>query len=260
MEEKEKRRLRLQERSKAASKLFDFDSANPLLFKNRPIHIDNSSSRQHRQPFEYYGLMSRLPERLATSKSTKVTRKETEYPRRRHLKTDPLSDDVYLPFHRKMKRDEKFMTGSDRNRIANEVDNFRLQLMLLQQNNWARHLPKITYINDKSDMAELLWKRQATVAELQRLVLKYENWCTRNELRLADVKDFESRKSPNAADSDPVEEDDSSDVILGDTHLREEREAERIARYGPPGRLKLRNGYDLVFGPFQYPRIEPLIS
>lgn len=252
-----KRRLRLQQRSRGASRLFDFDGSNAVLYKDAPMFIDHGSSK--RRPFTYYGDMSRLPERKATLKSTKISRKEIVLPRRQRTKSDPLSDDVYLPFHRKMKRDEKAMTGSDKNRIANEVDNFRMQLMLLQQNNWARHLPKMTHINDKSDAAELLWKRQATAAELLRLVLKYENWEARNEQCIADIKEFESRKNPKAVDSEPVEEDDSDELILALTLVQGEREQQRLEESGPLLRLLLHNGYDLVFGPLQFPRIEPLI-
>lgn len=252
-----KRRLRLQERSKGASKLFDFDGANAVLYKDEPIHID--SGNHNRSQFTYYGEMSRLPARLATLKSTKVTKKEVMLPRRQRTKGDPLSDEVYLPFHRKMKRDEKFMTGSDKNRIANEIDNFRMQLMHLQQNNWARQLPKLTYINDKLDAEELLWKRQATIAELRKLVLKYENWEARNEQCLADIKESESRRNPRAADSEPVEEDDNDEAILALTLIQEQREKERLEKLGPLLRLLLHNGFDLVFGPLQYPRIEPLL-
>ncbi|PVH18998.1 hypothetical protein CXQ85_001292 [Candidozyma haemuli] len=239
MEEKEKRRLRSQERSKAASKLFDFDSANALLYKDEAIRIDRSGRSEGRQPFTYYGEMSRLPERQATSKSTKVSKKEVVLPRRQRTKEDPLGDEVYEAFHRKMKRDEKSMTGSDKNRIANEIDNFRMQLMLLQQNNWARHLPKMTYINDKSDLEELSWKRQATFKELQRLVQKYENWETRNEQRLAEIKEFESRRDPDAPDSEPVDEDDADDAILAQPSVQEEREQERLEELGPSSRLIL---------------------
>ncbi|PIS57587.1 hypothetical protein CJI97_000631 [Candidozyma auris] len=261
MAEKEKRRLRSQENSRATSKLFDFDYVNGLLFKNEPLYIDRAkfTNRKH-QPYRYYKDLCRLPEKLAISKPTKVTKKEVVLPRRQRTKRDPLSDDVYLPFHRKMKRDEKSMTGSDKNRIANEVDNFKMQLMLLQQNTWARHLPKITYINDKSNPAELQWKRSATFAELQRLVQKYENWDQRNEQCMADIKEFESRKDSNEADSEPVEEDDSDEAIMANQYLQQEREEERLSKFGPSSRLVLHNGYDLVFGPFIHPRIEPSVS
>lgn len=159
-----------------------------------------------------------------------------------------------------MKREEKIMTGTDRARILTDVDNLRTQLQLLRQHDWQRHLPRITLINDKNDINELTQKRKLTETEIERLLKKFSNWEQRNNWLQEDVRAFEGDSDSIDEEEDLEEdedEDDDEESIL--TKPIEELQAKllekRRERDGFPIRICLRNGFDLVAGPYQYPRI-----
>lgn len=150
---------------------------------------------------------------------------------------DPLPDSLYVPFHSKMKREEKSMAEVDKNKLANEIDNIQQQLQLLHENLWLRNLLKVAYIRDKSDPTELSRKRQLAITELQRVLDKFTDWLRRSLQRLSEIRE-------NEPDSD--DEGVLADVANG--HIQ--------ASEPPIYRLNLRNGHALVFGPCIYPRIE----
>lgn len=283
----EKRRLRLGRDGKGQSRLFNFESVNSLLYQDREIGIcsslesDDFKTKNFKR-YAFYGQMAELPK--LKNKETDLKYNESLPPRRQRLKMDPLPDQHFETFHRRMKREEKNMTGADRSKMMSEIETLKSQLRLLRQHDWMKHLPRITLVKDPKDRSELQRKRELTEKECLRLLNKYYSWEKRNENLENDIRLFnKNMHSDNAHssklargrkdrhndddnndddDNDEEEDlddldDDDEDIFLSDlAALKAKRQERRIEKYGPSIRIVLGNGYDLVGGPFQYPRIE----
>lgn len=262
-----KRALRLTDNPKSkTSKLLDFDSANPLLYKDQSISIDGKSSFSTQNLYVYHGLTCKKP--AIVSKKTDLKYKVKLLPRRQRTRTDPLDDEVYVGFHRRMTKEEKSMTGSDRTRMLLEIENLKEQLRLIQQHDWVRHLPRIVMIQDRKDSDEMARKRKLMVQELRRLLGKFADWDERNARLLRDAKNFERGTNGNVrsnglhASDDEYEDfsddsDDADENILAASleKLREKRELNRRTRGGHSVRIFLRNGYDILQVGDHVPRI-----
>lgn len=226
-------------RSKEPDKtLFRFDDANALIYQHQPIAMAKGTDFHNL----YRWFNETLPERTNTSKTTNLVTSYELLPRR--VREDPLPDEHYEVFHKKMKREERAMTNSDRLKIMLEIDNLRQQLHHLHQYDWARHLPKITHINNVLDLDEMTHKKQLTEDEIARLLDKYDDWRRRQEVLLADMK----------AHASSIEETESmltTDLAV----LQENRRQERIRRDGPKITLRLGNGYDIVASPYERPHV-----
>lgn len=281
--EQKKRQLRLGKEVSVHSKLFNFESVNPLLYQDRPIQLQlsldtaTSDGKPHDlKKYSYFGQASRIP-KLA-SREIDLNFSETLLPRRQRLKLDPLSDEYYVGFHRRMKREEKSMSVADRNKMVLEIENLKAQLLLLRQHDWAKHLPRITVVNDTRDMREIERKRQLTDQEILRLLAKYEDWVRRDTKLQSDIRKFEKNMHNNSTrplkstrryrantnddgddDNDSSDSNEDSDESILTNNLaatKAKRQARRIKKYGPTIRLILGNGYEIVGGPLQHCRIE----
>lgn len=247
MVEVKKRKLRLGDPRTKTAKLFSFDAINKLLFREQRIRIDRTSKVSHSRPYHYFE-DTQLPN---ISKKTPLERKEALLPRRQRNKADPLPDEVYHGFHRRMKREEKVMTGADKNKILQDVDTLRNQLQLLRQLGWARHLPRITAVNDINDLDELAEKRKLTEIQIERLLKKFTNWEERNSALQEDIKAFHE-----GLDDEPWDDSDESILVRPVEDIQKERLAKRLEKHGHTLRLDLHNGTALVAGPYDYPHFE----
>lgn len=225
--------------------LFNFDKINRLITDNEPIIIDNDVTTTNM--YRWYEDDARIPEAAKTAKSVNLKLLHQLLPRRNKLKLDKLDTSVYEPFHKKMKKEEKNMTNSDRMKIMAEVDNLRSQLQLISQYDWIKHLPKITHINDLKNYNELVQKRELTVREITRLLKKFDDWKRRNDRLLQDIKDFEHG----------INSDDEDDSILRVPieQLQQRRMEQRLEKDGKTVVLNLRNGYGILLGPYVVPKI-----
>lgn len=262
-----KRALRLADNSKTkSSKLLDFDVANPLLYKDHNIRIDRISPLITDNLYHYYGAACKKP--AIAAKETDLKYKEKLLPRRQRTRADPLDDELYYGFHRRMTKEEKSMTGSDRTRMMLEIESLKEQLSLLLQHDWARHLPRIVFVQDRKDVDEMTRKRSLMEHELRRLLGKFANWEARNARLLRDAKRFEQHANggpvSNGFHSSDDNDDDSSDEsdeteesILAESleNLKVKRQLEREAKNGLAVRIWLRNGYDILQVCDQSPRI-----
>lgn len=245
---KKKRNLRLGDDKKAkASRLFNFSSVNEYLFQNKSFRIDRKAGPSASRLYEYY--CDELPTDL--HKETALKKEDILLPRRSRNCRDPLDDELYHGFHRKMKQGEKSMSVADKSRMLFEVDNLRSQMELLKQHDWVKHLPRITAIEDKTDMEELSFKRKLTIIEITKLLEKYVRWEARNEALQMDMKLFENSAECNDDDSDCSE----NIVIQPLTQLQEQRVKKRLHKDGSSVRIQLHNGYDIVYGPYQHPKV-----
>lgn len=289
--EQKKRQLRLRNEGSTQSKLFNFESVNSLLYQDSPIQLRLSSDTSNSngkttdlQKYTYFGLVSKAPKLTAIDSDLKFN--DSLLPRRQRLRLDPLSDKHYLAFHRRMKRDEKSMVVADRNKMVLEIENLKIQLQLLRQHDWMKHLPRITVVKDTRDMEELQRKRQLTEQEILRLLTKYDDWDRRDTKLQSDIREFEkhmhynntrrmgsvNRRRTNDNNNDGDDNDDNgdgdnatsssnedSDESILTTNLaatKAKRQARRHKKYGPKIRLVLGNGYEIVGGPLQHCRIE----
>lgn len=180
--------------------------------------------------------------------SAQVTLVDDFLPRRRS-KTDVLADALYHPFHKRMTREEKAMTASDRAKVLADMEYLEALLQLLNQHDWAKHLPKITVINNTRDTAELQLKLRLTRAEIARLLANYDSWKRRCDLLAGDMREY-------ALGVDSDDEDDEV-FLLPLLALLAKRERERRHRNGPVVRLCLHNGCEIVRDSYGIPRVVP---
>lgn len=239
------RKLRSKEDG-ATQVVFNFDKINTLITHNRPIAIDNDSCTENL--YRWYEDDAQMPAAATTAKTVNLKVLDQLLPRRNKLKLDKLDDKVYETFHKKMKKEEKNMTNSDRLKIMSEVDNLRTQLLLLNQYDWIRHLPKVTHINDIKNYDELVAKRQLTIREITRLLKKYDDWKRRNDRLQQDIKEFEH----HGINSD---DEDESILRVPLDQLQQQRVAARLEKDGPTIVLNLRNGHGILMGPYVVPRV-----
>lgn len=182
---------------------------------------------------------------------------------------DPLSDDLYSIYHRRMEKEEKKMMNRDREKVYTEADKMKSQLEALQQPHWARVLPAITYVRDPRDRNEMEEKREWTINSLNLLLAKFETWRKQeekllgkrsrnpsvsvghelNDLRLYTKMD----RYEFIGDSDTDEEENGLSV----TEIKRRRLKRRAKKFGPV--IKIRFGENVVVAePFEYPRVEQL--
>lgn len=249
MAEPKKRRLRLDhELNPAYSKLFDFDNGNVLLTLNQPIFLDRLKSQV---PIQLKSLIATKEEPVLVKREPVVFR-ELDLPARRFRNVpDPLADDVYQVFHRRMKKDERSVALVDKSKLHFDIDNLQSQLKLLDQHDWIKHLPSMVVLNDRNDYDELVTKRGMARKDILKTLKKFQDWEARSSAHTLTVKNH-LRGNIGLGD-----EDDLNELILTRSipSLAKERAALRIAQHGTPVRIVLRNGYDLLAMPHRKPRI-----
>lgn len=248
MGEQKKRKLRLDhELNPAYSKLFDFDNGNALLSLNQPIFLDRLVSRKLKQ--NNLGSVNAEPQLI---KRESAVFRDLDLPARRYRNVpDPLSEDIYQVFHRRMKKDERSVALVDKNKLHFDIDNLQSQLKLLDQHDWIKHLPTMVVLKDRNDYDELVTKRGIARKEIHKTLKKFQDWEARSSAHTLTVKNY-LRGNIGLGD-----EDDLNELILTRAlpSLAKERAALRIAQHGTPVRIVLRNGYDLLAMPHRKPRI-----
>lgn len=252
MGEEKRRKLRLNhELNSPNSKLLHFEDGNPLLTQHQPILLMRGGKLP---PDLIKQCLSSDTSQPQLIKRNPVIFRELDLPSRRHRNTqDPLDDEKYLTFHRKMRKDERSVALTDKSKLQFDIDNLRGQLELLNQHDWVKHLPLMVHLNDRNDYDELTKKRNMAKKEIQKTLEKFQDWEARSASHAATVKNF---LKGNIGLGD---EDDSDGLILTRSlcSLAKERAALRIALHGMPVRIVLRNGYDLLAMPHRKPRIVP---
>lgn len=258
MVEQKKRKLRLNdELSSSNSKLFRIDEGNPLLVLHQPLYLDRGSACEKSSIKKQLSIQKNASIDTVEPplvKRSPVVFKPLELPPRRNRSVqDPLSDELYQTFHRRMRKDERSVALADKSKLYFDIDNLRGQLELLNQHDWVKHLPSMVALNDRNDYEELARKRRLVRNEIEKTLGKFENWELRCSTHASTVKNF---IKGNIGLGD---EDDSDGLILTRSlsSLAKERAALRIALFGLPVRIVLRNGYDLLAMPQGNPRIVP---
>ncbi|OBA21635.1 hypothetical protein METBIDRAFT_41438 [Metschnikowia bicuspidata var. bicuspidata NRRL YB-4993] len=251
-----RRKLRLSdEQTKNTALLYNFDNLNRLLYGDGRICIDRDSPATGENQYKYFGEASWAFNKVVMPKLG-VRQRQSELPRRRRRNHDPLEDHVYEIFHKRMKKDERSRTLTDRGRMYFEMDNVKSQLELLLQHDWNKHLPQLTVIKDRSDVDELLAKRQATIRELERTLAKFANWESRTASLAAEIKSYEGHpaQGKNFQDDD-ADDDDESILDKPLEQLAKQRQQSRLAKHGRPFSILLGNGHKIRYNPYLTPTV-----
>ncbi|CCK68146.1 Sas4p KNAG_0A04750 [Huiozyma naganishii CBS 8797] len=88
--------------------------------------------------------------------------------------SDPLLDEVYSIYHKKMLKQENRMIEQDLVQEEDEADRLRLMYDKLNLPNWVSNLQKITKINNPDDTVELDTKRRKTKIAIRGMLDKYD--------------------------------------------------------------------------------------
>lgn len=240
----EKRVLRKRDSSEGDHNLFNFDHLNPYVINEKPIRISKSNKKLQEY---HYSEDSKLP--TIAQRDSKIERASDsilESPRKSKLRSDPLDDLVYVGFHRSMTKREIGMANHDNLKVLSDIEVLTSQKRMLTQYNWTANITKITKINDVKDQDELIRKRDLTIAEINKRLVKYQNWKKRQEQLKNEVKLHEHSISTSNEDeyTMPMEE------------LKKIRRKERLETYGGTLKIILNNGYYLLIDPVAPPVIQ----
>lgn len=88
---------------------------------------------------------------------------------------DPLSDDVYEAYHKKMVRQETRMITSDTHHSELEAEQLQNVLDGLDVASWRTFLPKITVVKNVDDEEELERKKTLTQETIHAMLQKYKD-------------------------------------------------------------------------------------
>ena len=97
-----------------------------------------------------------------------VSRVDTE------TKPDPLDNQVYAPFHKKMIRQENRWMEMDVQESHETADQLQLLQNKLEMVTWPVTLQKVTRINNPDDTQEMEHKRKLTFGRISEMLHKYE--------------------------------------------------------------------------------------
>lgn len=183
--------------------------------------------------------------------------------------TDPLNDEMYELYHRRMEKEEKKMLNRDRESFCAEADKLKSQLEALAQNDWTKTLPQITYIRDVRDFKELQEKRQWTITSIHVLLSKFEDWRRREDRVLGRVRshrvdnppiqdaiDFRFYTQLNRFDYVGDSDTDDDENTMTVQQIRHSRKIKRSNTFGPVIRINLNGGKSLVAQPFERTKVE----
>lgn len=117
---------------------------------------------------------------------------------------DPLPDSLYEGDHKRMERDEKRVTTTERTRIMEEKDRLVTQMEQLESGEWIRYIGGITKIHNMGDKEELARKRELTLKECRFMVKLYDQFKEREKQYVTRKKELSLAmlNDPKYADTD----------------------------------------------------------
>ncbi|SCV04124.1 LANO_0G08306g1_1 [Lachancea nothofagi CBS 11611] len=92
---------------------------------------------------------------------------------------DPLSDELYAAYHRKMQKQEIRMVNHDKMQSETEAERLECILEDLDSENWFRTLLKNTVIQDPEDLEEVERKRDLTRTLITQMLSKFADMKSR---------------------------------------------------------------------------------
>lgn len=176
--------------SQKESVLFSFDLTQETLDYKAECQIitDQSSLQELRDIFQRKNTTAKLPEcnmeRYDYSSFSSLPKKQQQ---------DPLADEVYIPYHRRMERTEKRVQNVEKEQSALDLDHLSNLVKLLNEDTcWRKHIGKLVLISDKDRDEDLQKKRELALRELQGYFAKYQRW--RSKMALQRQKEARMRQ------------------------------------------------------------------
>lgn len=267
------RKLRSKEAPKIDSTLFNYEEDPNLIDPEQPLEIvDVKNDAQVLIPdfqidkglfnFETNLKTVKTDEEANGSSKRRNLRKSTVV---RQKPEDPLTDELYTPYNRRMEKEEKKMINWERDKIYSEADKMKSQLASLQQNDWMKILPTITYIRDPRNQDELLQKKNWTVESLNALLKRFEDWKKSEDKVLGKVRapspstimQQPFRYYTNKIDSDLLQDSDTDEEeeLMSVAQIKRHRLKKKLEKYGPIIKIKFGNQV-IIAEPFKATRIE----
>lgn len=94
--------------------------------------------------------------------------------KKKQKQEDLLSDSLYIPYHKKMLKQENRMIEKDIQESEESADNLTLLYDKLNMSTWPITLQKITKINDPNNENEMILKKALTIDKLNHMLQKYK--------------------------------------------------------------------------------------
>ena len=245
------RKLRSSSENKTAKlpdrNLFNFNNINPYIYLDKPIAIRNDEGEERCLPkYHYYSdetvtppfplsssislTLDSKPSHSSSLPTVQEKRTSRLTPRRaaaKNLIADPLPDSLYTIFHRKMRRDEKQMLNDELLRTLSELDTLQHYKQLLDQYDWIRHLPQITYIDNPKDLQDMEWKKQLTLAEIDRLILRQVEWRKKRDEFVIEVKNYHAENKTVPTEKE-IEDEYELSIINTERYMNQQQKLKRI--------------------------------
>lgn len=244
------RRLRSydSEKHKSDSIFFNFEKYNPLIYDDKRILIKSGTSNYK----QYKELNENQGRTIDRKINFSIQPRKHKLPRKSGNKKDVLNDSIFQLFHRRMRNKERSLVNLERAKNLSEIDNLSSYVDELEQNDWERKLPTITYIHDTRNKQEMLYKRQVTLIEINKILAKNENLKNRTERFNAERRCFFQHP---VSDFEPEEQYRENIETL-----KQKRLVDNQAIFNPRFKLNLGNGYSLVTDEIKNPKIVPTRS
>lgn len=181
------------------------------------------------------------------------------------LSLDPLEDDLYLTFHKKMQKQETRMLNQDRLQSEGEAERLGVIYEELGTSNWVKSLTKTTVIKNPDDLHELELKRDLTREIIGQMLEKFKDMktramllprCGKHSRPLGVSRRIDAYKPPENAFCINASSDEEEEFLTL-PELKKHRLEARRKRYGGPVVVQFRKSqttnykYAIVAEPLQ---------
>ncbi|SCU81822.1 LADA_0C01266g1_1 [Lachancea dasiensis] len=172
-------------------------------------------------------------------------------------KMDPLSDEIYAAYHRKMYKQEVRMVNQDKIQAETEAERLGGVLEDLQSEaNWVKRLLKTTIVQNPDDEMELQKKRSLTQSSIMAMLQRFgdmknlaSSFARGGRAKVVDpdlsfsntVKRINNYRRPALIDFDELNlTSDEDDERLSNSEIKAQRKSRQERRYGGTVVIQLR--------------------
>ncbi|CUS22112.1 LAQU0S04e08482g1_1 [Lachancea quebecensis] len=179
--------------------------------------------------------------------------------------SDPLADELYLTFHKKMQKQENRMLNQDRLQSEGEAERLKVIYEELGSSNWVKSLTNTTIVKNPDDPHELELKRGLTKEAIDQMLEKFKDMKSRAMLLprsgkhsrpLGVSRRIDAYKPPENAFCINASSDEEEELLTL-SELKKYRLETRRKRYGGPVVIQFRKSqatsfkYAIVAEPLQ---------
>ncbi|CEP61455.1 Sas4p LALA0_S03e03246g [Lachancea lanzarotensis] len=195
MTRRPERKLRSTSPSNTSSDgLFDFDNdengipasgrltvVSRLTGETEKVHDWVNSDEVERKKQELQKMEELVMEKHPLEEDDEVDESEGKWPNGdiEGVLADPLSDELYTSYHRKMQRQEVRMVNQDKVQSETEAERLRGILEGLESQNWLKTLLHTTKIRNSGDFEEISCKRRLTQDAINNMLANFSDFKNR---------------------------------------------------------------------------------